>query len=101
MALVGDRQETRAVGGNAKPRHAAEIGMRGFQDQSAAKRQRAKARARRLARVEGFDRLGADRDPLNIISRARRLRRRRNQRERKEGQQGRTAGSKTVQGQSP
>ena len=96
--LVGDRQETRAVGRDAKPRHAAEIAMRGFQDQAAAKRQRAKARALGLARIEGFDRLGADRDLLNVIGRARGLRRRRNQRERKDGQQGRATGRKAVQG---
>ena len=75
MALVGDRQEPRAVGPNAKPRHTAEVGMRGFQDQPTTKRQRTKARAIGLARIEGFDRLGSDCDLLNIIGRARWLRR--------------------------
>ncbi len=49
--------------------------MGGFQDQSAAEFQRAKARAFRLARIERLDRLGAYLDPLDFDSGARRLRR--------------------------
>ena len=102
VALVGDRKETLAVGRDAQPRDAAEIAMRGFQDQPAAEYERAEARARGLARVERLDRLRADLDPLDIIGGARRLRRGRDQRERKDGQKGRAAWKdKIVQSRSP
>jgi hypothetical protein len=71
--LVGDRDDLGPVAGAPQAREAAELALARLKLQPGAEGERAEARRAAVARGEGLDRRGADRDGRRPVARVRRL----------------------------